>query len=112
MQGNCLQIGIYSVFTSAAIHQSEKLDQYNKKCRQADVEMFLNSDREIVMFFPIKGMLQCTEDTVFGQNWFPMPESFYLPEKLRQKLGPGAATVIPAGSYPITKVKDGYMITF
>jgi hypothetical protein len=100
------------VITAAATHPSERLNQANPKCRQADVEIYLNKQGELEMFFPLKGMLPCTEDIVFRQKWFPMPESFPLPQQLIKQLGPGASTTIPSGQYPITKVKGGYIISF
>ncbi len=100
------------MFESAAISRSEHVDQFNGKCRQADVEICLNSDGDLVMFFPEKGMLQCTKDAIFSQNWFPMPAPYYLTDKLLKKLGHGVAPVIPSGQYPIQKIKGGYLITF
>lgn len=100
------------VLSASIASPSERLDKSDKKCRQADVEIYLNKSGAIEFCFPFKGILPCTESAVFSSKWFPMPEPYYLPEKLLKQLGKGAPAFIPSGRYPIRKNQRGYIITF
>jgi len=106
-----LKTGI-AVLSASIASPSERLDKSDKKCRQADVEIYLNKAGAIEFCFPFKGILPCTESAVFSSKWFPMPESYYLPDQLLKKLGEGAPAFIPSGRYPIRKNHRGYIITF
>jgi hypothetical protein len=100
------------VLTATAIRPSEHLERANPKCRQANVDIYINKKGDLEMFFPLADMQPCTEELIFSGRWFPLPEKFPLPDKLLRQLGPGASPVIPAGRYPIKKIRSGYIITF
>lgn len=108
-----LHLKLVSPVLSASIASpSGRLDKSDKKCRQADVEIYINKAGVLEFCFPFKGILPCTESAVFSSKWFPMPEPYYLPDNLLKRLGKGAPAFIPSGNYPIRKSHRGYIITF
>lgn len=106
--GDCLQIGICRVVIDCAPITAPVA---NRQCRQARAIFSVNSDGDLEMYFPAKGIMPCTERAIFRNKWFPVPHEFHLAADMLRKL-PGTNPVIAIGKYPITKVSGGYIITF
>lgn len=107
--GDCLQIGICRVVIDCTPITAPLA---NRQCRQARAICSVNSDGDLEMYFPAKGIMPCTERAIFRSKWFPVPEAYHLPADMLCELTPGVTPVIAPGKYPITKVAGGYIITF
>ena len=110
--GECLQIGICRVVIDTHSTVSKPSMKVNRECRQAHAYFSVNPEGYLEMFFPQEGILPCTERAVFKNKWFPVPEEFPIPSNLLSKLGDDVNPVIPAGKYPISRVENGYIISF
>ncbi len=106
-QGDCLQIGICRVIIDA--HPNVEQD---RRCRKAPASLYINESGNFEMFFPIDGIMPCTERAIFKNKWFPVPVAHRLDENLMRELSAEMNPVIPMGKYPITKVQGGYVISF
>lgn len=107
--GECLQIGICRVVIDSIPALGPKA---SRRCREASAYFSVNQDGDLEMFFPLAGIMPCTERAIFRNKWFPVPEAYRLPDHIITQLPHGTPPVIAVGKYPITQKVDGYTITF
>lgn len=105
--GNCVQVGICRMVLDKNTNQKE-----HRRCRLANALVFTSIDGSLTVFFPSNNILPCTERAIFKNKWLPVPVACTLPEDLLNKLEGPVMPLIAKGKYPITKVDDGYLISF
>ena len=106
-QGDCLQIGICRVIIDAFPSAIQ-----DRRCRKAQAELYINESGQYEMFFAAEGIMPCTERAIFKNKWFPVPVAHRFDENIVKNLDTDISPIIPVGKYPITKVQDGYVISF
>lgn len=109
--GECVRLGICRINTT---HYYDMINTRLKRrqCPIAGAKLHVSPQGRLLVFFPKKGMLPCTEREFFRQPVFPVPVAYFLPEDVREGLPALEQIIIPAGLYPIRQSVKGYWVEF
>ena len=105
--GECVNVGICRLQPNVNSSRPS-----HRRCPQALVQLSVNNEGHLRIFFPKKGMMPCTERAFFSHWLFPLPVAFIVPEFAVRGLDNLQQTILPAGTYPIRRTTDGYWIEF